>query len=65
MITHKEVIEELEREFKVRSKIYPEWIRGGKIKPTDAKHRIDCIKSAIEKLKETQIKLIGTQEKLF
>ena len=47
-----QVIRELERELATRNKVYPRWIREGKITEGTANHRRDCISEAIRILDE-------------
>jgi hypothetical protein len=50
--TMQQVIRELERELATRNKVYPRWIREGKITEGTANHRRDCISEAIRLLDE-------------
>jgi hypothetical protein len=47
-----QIIRELERELATRNKVYPRWIREGKITEGTANHRRDCISEAIRLLDE-------------
>ena len=61
LVSHTDVIRELERELDTRKKVYPRWKLEGKIKSLIADHRIACIEKAIKLLKESQTQ----QKKLF
>jgi hypothetical protein len=50
--TLQQTIGELERELATRNKVYPRWIREGKITEGTANHRRDCISEAIRLLDE-------------
>jgi hypothetical protein len=45
-------IAELQRELKVRERLYPHWAEAGKIDPKTAAHRILCLRVAIAMLEE-------------
>lgn len=38
-----DMLEELEREIKVRRRVYPRWIESGKLDPVTADRRILCL----------------------
>jgi len=46
------IIKELERELKVRERVYPDWVYHGKLKYSTAEHRKQCIREAIEIIKK-------------
>jgi hypothetical protein len=47
-----EALDELRREFNVRSRCFPRWIADGRVSGTDAQDRIDRLASAIDVLEE-------------
>ena len=49
-----ESLDELEREFNVRSRCFLRWIAEGRMSKTDAQDRLDRLYSAIEHLKAFQ-----------
>jgi len=49
------IVQELERELKMRKKVYPDWIKHGKIKSAVADFRIRCIGTAIDIIKIYQL----------
>ena len=50
-ISIKHEIKELEREVSMRQRVYPEWIRTGKIRRDEADYRVRVLISAIKRLK--------------
>lgn len=42
---------ELERELKMRQRVYPNWIRQGRIEADQANHRVACLIEVIEDFK--------------
>lgn len=47
-----EALDELNREFNVRSRCFPRWIADGRVSKTDAQDRIDRLATAIELLSQ-------------
>lgn len=45
-VSLRDTIAELDRELKVRERLYPEWIKSGKIKDDVAAYRLDAIRTA-------------------
>lgn len=66
-ITPTDALNELERELKVRERVYPDWTKGPnkKLKPEEAEHRIGCIKWLIDHLKQQIAATSGQQQTLF
>ena len=64
-ISLKNEIEELEREVSMRQRVYPEWIRTGKIRSDEANYRIKVLISAIKRLKLIEKMLYAKQLCLF
>lgn len=66
-ITLDDEIEELERELKIRQRVYPEWTAGytPKLKPEEASKRIAILQSAIDRLKRERAKGAGVQGSIF
>lgn len=54
--TLQQEIDELERELRVRKKVYPDWIKLGKIHKNTAQSRIDTLQNCIDRLKQIQVK---------
>jgi hypothetical protein len=46
-----EAADELQREYNVRSRCFPRWVKEGRVSATDAQDRLDRIASAIEFLR--------------
>ena len=46
-------IAELEREHKVRLRVYPLWVRDGRLSMEESAHRVACMAAAIDTLKAT------------
>ena len=65
MITREEAIKELERELKMRERVYPNMIMRGKINRAQAERQYLKMKAAINYLKGDVEKLTGKQPKLF
>lgn len=59
-----EALDELEREFNVRSRCFLRWIAEGRMSKTDAQDRLDRLFSAIEHLKAFQKTVSKTQNKV-
>jgi hypothetical protein len=61
-----EVLKELERELRMRERVYPDWCKGPnpKIKPSEAQKRIDCINIAIKHF-QSIVEQENAQTKLF
>lgn len=53
-ITIIDEIKEIEREIKVREKIYPHWVLVHKISKATAEKRINCLKATLDRLKRTE-----------
>jgi hypothetical protein len=49
----------LERELKMRRKVYPRWITQGKMDPSKAQHEIDCMEAIV-----TDYRVLAKQEEL-
>lgn len=47
-----EALDELQREFNVRARCFPRWVKEGRVSATDAQDRLDRMGSAIEYLTE-------------
>jgi hypothetical protein len=45
-----EALDELQREFNVRSRCFPRWVTEGRVSRTDAQDRLDRLGTAIELL---------------
>lgn len=63
--TREERLKELERELAMRHKVYPEWIRSGKIKRDKADYRIRILTDVVEAIRLQLEAAGGTQQKLF
>lgn len=50
-----DMLTELERELKVRERVYPRWVAAGKLDPVTADRRILIIKALIKKLRKEGI----------
>lgn len=50
-ITFQEAADELERELGVRTRVYPDWIKAGRLSKTEARDRFDRLTSAHVALK--------------
>ena len=46
-----EALDELQREYNVRARCFPRWIKEGRVSGTDAQDRIDRLATAIELLR--------------
>jgi hypothetical protein len=44
-------VEELERELKLRLRVYPRWVQAGKLKQEEMDHRVACLTDAIAGLR--------------
>ena len=53
-MTLQEQIAELERENRVRRKVFPGWIQQGRLSAQAAEHRIACFDATIAQLKKLQ-----------
>ncbi len=49
----KELIIEAQRELDMRRRLYPKWVRAGKIKDRDAQRRIDLMQGIVRRLTRT------------
>lgn len=56
MKTYDEVLKELEREIKMRLRVYPDWLNRGRISQKDADHRLECMQEAYKILTENRPK---------
>ena len=45
-------LQELERELKMRQRVYPRWIREGRLDADVSEHRIKCLIAVIDDFKE-------------
>lgn len=52
LIAPEQVADEMLRELNVRIRVYGRWIDSGKLTISQAKHQIDCIKSAMHYLSQ-------------
>lgn len=59
-ITIHHQIQEIERELAMRRRVYPRWVRLGKIRKMDADHRVEVLESILEELHAR----LGTQAQL-
>jgi len=50
--THKEQIDELKRELKMRESVYPKWVEAGKMTDRISRHRLNCLRAVIEDFEE-------------
>jgi hypothetical protein len=48
MFTAEDKLREIERELKLRQRLYPHWIETGKIAAGDARRRIDILEAIAE-----------------
>ena len=46
-----EALDELQREYQVRARCFPRWVKEGRVSGTDAQDRLDRLASAIELLR--------------
>lgn len=46
--TRRQQLEELQRELKMREKVYPKWVTAGRLKKTEMDHRLNCFRAIIE-----------------
>ena len=65
-ISLQDEISELERELKMRRRVYPNWSKGpnAKLTPEQAAHRIACLEATLERLKG-QTPPVNQQTSLF
>ncbi len=49
----KELIIEAQRELDMRRRLYPKWVRAGKIRDRDAQRRIDLMQGIVRRLTRT------------
>lgn len=49
-----DMLEELEREIKVRRRVYPRWVENGKLDPVTADRRILCLVAIRKRLSEQE-----------
>jgi hypothetical protein len=52
--TQTEALDELVREFNVRARCFPRWVKEGRVSATDAQDRLDRLATAIVLMKEIQ-----------
>lgn len=66
-ITLDDEIAELDRELKMRLRLYPEWSKGPtpKLKPAVAEHRIASIEATLKRLQTLKAAISGEQTILF
>jgi hypothetical protein len=62
MQKHKEIIAELRREVAIRRRVFPNWVRTGRMKQADADSRIELMQAAIELIES---KCENNQQTLF
>ena len=48
-----EAMDELNREFNIRRRCFPRWVKDGRVSATDAQDRIDRLATAIQMLVST------------
>ena len=46
--TNGEILKELKREMAMRARIYPRWVREGRMTEADRAHRVACLQGAID-----------------
>lgn len=46
--TRRQQLEELQRELKMRERVYPKWVAAGRLKKTDMEHRLNCFRAIVE-----------------
>lgn len=46
----KAVVEELRRELSMRQRLYPQWVRQGRMTAEQMRHRVNCLIEAIADL---------------
>ena len=63
-ITVADVIDEIKREIKVRERVYPGWVKSGKIRQSCADYRCLCLKAALVWLEEIE-RTTAEQRSLF
>ena len=51
--TVRELIEEAQRELMLRRRLYPRWVRAGRIKQSDATRRLELIEAIVGRLTRT------------
>ncbi|HXF44881.1 MAG TPA: hypothetical protein VNK91_02065 [Burkholderiaceae bacterium] len=51
MATITEQIIEIERELETRKRVYPKWVKDGRISPAEADRRVACLGSVLETLR--------------
>lgn len=44
-------VAEIERELKMRERVFPNWVKNGKMTQAQAEHRIACTVATLERLK--------------
>jgi hypothetical protein len=64
--TIKEIISELRRELAMRRRVFPDWVRSGRLKQIDADRRIELMEAAISFIEDNdkpdQQSLFGVAE---
>lgn len=50
--THKEQLDELKRELKMRESAYPRWVEAGRLTERASRHRLNCLRAVIEDFEE-------------
>lgn len=53
--TIKEIVAELKRELAMRRRVFPDWVRSGRLKQVDSDQRIALMQAAIERLEAADI----------
>ena len=60
-IPNTQILQELERELKVREDVYPKWIIMGRVAQATANHRMAVFKQLIEEYKDKTPKVEQTK----
>jgi hypothetical protein len=51
--TIRELIEEAQRELMLRRRLYPKWVRAGRLKQSDASRRLELMEAIVARLTRT------------
>ena len=51
IFTTKQQIESVKREISLRGRLYPEWVKQGKMKQSQADYELNCMKAVLETLR--------------
>ncbi len=51
--TFAEQVAELKREIALRGRVFPKWVAAGKMKQTQADHRIACLEATLSYLEDS------------